>query len=275
MINGGMMKAQWISFACFLGLGGGVFLWSGLAIATSSGAVQAVAAPHPNSQLHILYDSSLGNLPNAQGFFYLTNPFTPQATQIYSDGVTILNTLPEQQEQAGYFARPQAVPLLQRSHGFTVTFTIQLDEEDHDPDNRAGFSVIVLSDDLRGIELGFWEDQIWAQEGGQPPDLFTRAEGAAFDTTAALTAYHLTIFSDTYTLVANQTFILSGPVRDYTAFEGQPDPYETPNLVFLGDNTSSARAQVRLAYMAITIPVTDPDPEPPDYHLYLPLMRQP
>jgi hypothetical protein len=48
----------------------------------------------------------------------------------------------------------------------------------------------VMSSDKRGIELGFWIDEIWAQEGGtsQP---FTHAEGATFTTTADLISYRL------------------------------------------------------------------------------------
>ncbi len=237
------------------------------------GLKTAVANQSSPNQTTILYDSSLGTLPNAQAFLYLTIPFTPQATQIYSDGVTILNTMPVQSEMAGYFVRPEAVPDLQRTQGFTFTFTIQIDEEAHVSNDRAGFSIILLSDDLLGIELGFWEDRIWAQEGGEPPDLFTQAEGVAYETTAALTTYHLTILSDTYTLLADQTPILTGPVRDYTAFDGALDPYETPNFIFLGDNTGSARAQARLAYVAITTPADAPGT--PSHGLYLPLITVP
>lgn len=258
-----MAKLWRITVVCCLGVGVLVLFLGGLKT--------AVANHHPSGHTSVLYDSSLGSLPNAQQFIYLTIPFTPQATQIYSNGVTILNTMPVQSEMAGYFARPEAVPALQRTQGFTFTFTIQIDEEAHVGNDRAGFSVIVLSEDLLGIELGFWEDRIWVQEGGEPPDLFTQAEGVAYDTTAVLTTYHLTILSDTYTLLANQTPILTGPVRDYTAFSGTPDPYETPNLIFLGDNTSSARAQTRLAYMAITTPMDDPEP-PPTHQLYLPVV---
>jgi len=53
-----------------------------------------------------------------------------------------------------------------------LSFTVQVVEEYHadsDKDgdgvgDRAGFSVIALSSDAQGIEVGFWKDQIWAQE---------------------------------------------------------------------------------------------------------------
>lgn len=41
--------------------------------------------------------------------------------------------------------------------------------------------------------------------------------------------------------------MLEGTVRDYTPFVGVVDPYETPDFLFFGDDTTSARAAVRLA----------------------------
>src|SRR5262249_6811999 len=123
--------------------------------------------------------------------------------------------------------------------------------------DRAGFSVIALSSDTRGIELGFWEDQIWAQEAGaaEPPEgaLFTHAESAPFDTASHLTDYTLTIRGDDYELSSAGVAILHGRLRDYTTFEGPVNPYRTPNFIFLGDDTGSARALIRLAYVALTL----------------------
>jgi len=42
-----------------------------------------------------------------------------------------------------------------------------------------------------------------------------------------------------------------GKLRDYTAFEGPVNPYRTPNVIFLGDNTTSAQARIKLAYVAV------------------------
>lgn len=49
----------------------------------------------------------------------------------------------------------------------------RLAQETHNRPERAGFSVILLGADRRGIELGFWRDQVFAQ-ADQP--LFTRGE---------------------------------------------------------------------------------------------------
>jgi hypothetical protein len=192
-----------------------------------------------------LYDGTQGSTPDTQGFFYLTNPFPAQsAAQSFAGGATTLTSLTNS-DKAGYFARSDQMPALDRAAGYTVRFTAQVVAEAHASQHRAGFSLIVLSSDLRGIELGFWDDQIWAQ--GDGANLFRHAEGAPFDTTAALTTYELTIRGDSY-ILASGKIILSGALRDYSAFGW---PYNTPNFLFLGDNTTSAGAQARLALVAI------------------------
>jgi uncharacterized repeat protein (TIGR01451 family) len=199
----------------------------------------------------VLYNGALKTgTPDTQGFTYhYLPPVGASATQTFSGSTTILDTTPNISDQAGYFVD---MPLtLDRSRGYTVRFTAQVLAETHNTDHRAGFSVIVLSQDRRGIELGFWENAIWAQEGGEATSaLFTRAENATFDTTQGLVAYELTVRGGMYTLAAD-TVILSGTLRDYMAFAGFPDPYETPNFLFLGDDTSSARAKIRLGAVSV------------------------
>jgi hypothetical protein len=57
-----------------------------------------------------------------------------------------------------------------------------------------------------------------------------------------------------YVLRANGTTILTGPIRDYTAFAGFPDVYETPNFLFLGDDTSSASAVAGIRQVILVQP---------------------
>ena len=57
---------------------------------------------------------------------------------------------------------------------------------------------------------------------------------------------------DRYELSSDGVSILRGRLRDYTAFEGPVNPYRTPNFIFLGDDTGSARAVIRLMYVALT-----------------------
>jgi hypothetical protein len=233
--------------------------------ATSVSAVApAVAAPI------VLYDGANNTMPDTQGWAYLAKGGS--AIRSATGGATTLNTSSSQGISAGYFAAhggffgsSASVPVLDRTIGYTVSFTAQVELEDHsgsDKNNdgtpdRAGFSLIVLSSDKRGIELGFWKDRIWAQEGGTGSALFTQAEGAAFDTQSARRPYALAIRGETYSLSSNGVPILSGNLRDYTAFSGFPDPYETPDLIFLGDDTSSASAKIQLSYVAVELPGSD------------------
>jgi hypothetical protein len=221
----------------------------------------------------LLYDGAQGGTPDTQGWAYNVSP--NGVATIGQDGEsTSVDTTARNRTMAGYLASPAgfagstaAVPLLKRTPGYTVAFRARLGQETHaasddngdGADDRAGFSVIVLSSDLRGIELAFWEDRIWAQEGGSGDNLFTQAEGVAFDTTTALVDYTLAVEGNTYTLAAGGRTILAGALRDYTAFTGVPNPYEVPSLLFFGDNTSRARARFSIAYIAagsadITLP---------------------
>jgi hypothetical protein len=211
-----------------------------------------------------LYNAALGGTPDTQGKLAYRDSRAAAATQSFADGVTTLDTMANQADAAGYFADPRVLPALDRQRGYALRFSVQLVAEYHaDSDkngdgigDRAGFSVIVLSSDTQGIELGFWEDQVWAQEQGaaEPPSgtLFTQAESAPFDTTGRLIAYTLAIRDDSYELSSDGVTILRGRLRDYTAFEGPVNPYRTPNFLFLGDDTGSARAVIRLAYVALT-----------------------
>jgi hypothetical protein len=61
-------------------------------------------------------------------------------------------------------------------------------------------------------------------------------------------------------------------LRDYTNFSGPIDPYETPNFIFMGDNTTSAEARIKLSFVSVT---TLEKPAPVDYQAYLPFVHHP
>jgi hypothetical protein len=172
------------------------------------------------------------------------------------DGGTVLDTTELGSDTyAGWISNQTSVsgfPILDRTIGFQVDLTIQVEDESHQNNNRAGFSIIVLSDDAVGVELAFWEDQIWVQNDDQTGGLFSHGEGVAFATNTGLMAYQLRIAGDSYTLLADTKPILTGPLRNYGLFEGFPDPYETPNFLFMGDDTTSAQARIRLSFVSIT-----------------------
>ena len=117
------------------------------------------------SGLTYLYDGSLGSTPDQQGFIYQTFPPPPfvSATQTVSAGGVVLDTTPLITDYAGYFSRSNLMPALDRATGYTVCFTTQVLSEDHSDsdrngdsrDDRAGFSLTILSSDSIGLELGF------------------------------------------------------------------------------------------------------------------------
>lgn len=170
-----------------------------------------------------------------------------EVTQQLVNGGVLFDSSAANAAQGGY--GNTAVPI-SRTQGFALRFSVAISAETHVSPDRAGFSVIVLDADARGVELGFWEDRIWVQEGGAAPALFTQAEGVTRSTTA-LTDYALRFDGERYMLRAGATDVLSGPLRSYAAFAGFPDIYETPNFVFLGDNTTSASVAARITDIAL------------------------
>jgi hypothetical protein len=235
----------------------------------------------------VLYDAALGTRPDQQQYFQYqavngANPFgSVLATQKFENGATTLDTTPQKSDIAGYGPKTlPALPVLDRNAGYGINFRLQIQQEDHTPsdknndnvDDRAGFSLVIISSDKKGVQLGFWKNQIWIQNDGaaEPPNgsLFTHGEGAAFDTTTGLIDYTLWIKGDSYSLSSGGAQILKGRVRDYTAWQPPPlapaNPYQTPNLIALADDTTSASAKVRLAYVAVTFPK----------QLFLPMLRR-
>jgi hypothetical protein len=191
-----------------------------------------------------LYDGSLGTLPHAQGWGYAALPGLAEQRQ---DGsATRLRTTATPLETAGY-ARVAPFPL-EREPGFNLVLRLRLLAETHVRPDRAGFSVIVLAADRRGVELGFWTNLVFAQND---VPLFTHGEEAAHDFAAGFTDLVLSLRGAQYTLYADGTRLLAGPVRDYTGFSGFPDVYETPSFLFLGDDTTSAAADVVIASVAL------------------------
>lgn len=197
-----------------------------------------------------LYDGTAGTSPETQGWLsYYSLPGLGIKT--VAGGKTTYDSTASNSEQGGFSTHTilgtpvsGALPSLSRASGFTVTLDLKLLSETHASNDRAGLSLIVLSSDLQGIELGFWGNEIWAQSGPS----FTHAEGSAYDPTAATTRYDLTIQGSTYALLGNGAPILSGSLRDYSGFGF---PYTTPNWIFVGDDTGSARGAFELSRMAI------------------------
>jgi hypothetical protein len=216
---------------------------------------RASATPSEDGKTLVLYDADLGTIPSTPLMNFAGFP-TAAAAPIYENRLTLLDTTTSgNSTYAGWISNAAATegfPILDRIAGFEVDFTVQVENESHTNNNRAGFSIIILSKDARGIELAFWENEIWAQNDDTTGGLFKHGEGTIFTTSAGLINYQVIVVNDTFTLIANNKPILTGPVRDYSKFSGFPDPYETPNFLFLGDNTTSAQARTRLSFVSIT-----------------------
>lgn len=213
-------------------------------LTASSAGLSGQAAAHC-WRATTLYDGALGTLPDAQGFDFTDAPSGSTQPQI-NGGLTTLDTTALMGIYAGYRAKATAALALDRAAGYQVLFTVQVVTETHVSNDRAGFSVIVLSADKRGIELGFWTNRIWAQGGPS----FTQAEGVTVTTTGLVT-YTLDITNTSYALAADGAPIVNGPLRDYSSFGY---PYTTPNFLFLGDDTTSAQASMQLALVKASVP---------------------
>jgi len=203
----------------------------------------------------ILYDAASGIIPPSGTMNFADFP-PGAAPPKFENRATLLDTTATgNNTYAGWVSTGTTIPgfpILDRTAGFQVNFIVQVESESHANKNRAGLSVIILSDDAKGIELAFWENEIHAQNDDATGGLFKHGEATTFTTTIGLINYQVSIINDTYTLTANSVVILKGPIRDYSNFSGFPDPYETPNFLFLGDDTTSAQASMRLAYVSVT-----------------------
>jgi hypothetical protein len=182
-------------------------------------------------------------LPQEQGWIFGGIGFASASltnNELWFDTTTSTSTL------AGW--SQIATNNLNRTNGFSLHFTLRLNAETHSSTNRAGFSVIVLTDDARGLELAFWKDRIFVQSDNP---LFTHGEDVSISTTNTFVEYGLSLFSTNYVLTAGGAVILTGPVRDYTSYNGSFNVYSTPNFLFMGDDTTSAAGQVAIRNVSL------------------------
>jgi hypothetical protein len=216
-----------------------------------------------------LYEPGVGltpNTSNADGGPYLVFGQSGGGTQTSLDGAgtnlnTTLNTTNPNATAAGYSNRGViigipatpgafvngAFPRLDRTTGYTLSFNAAIVSESSASPDRAGFSVIALSSDAQGIEIGFSPSNgvIFAQNFN-----FTQGESFVIESLPAAN-YDLAILGSIYTLSANKTQILTGNLRSYNP-TALFNPYQTPDFIFLGDDTSQARANVNLGAVSLT-----------------------
>ena len=192
------------------------------------------------AELVTLYDGN--GLPASQPWLsFGADTISGWSQESVSGGVRLTTDLPTRSGYSNYIPLPtpilknSAFPILRRADGFELSFRARLLAENHSNSNRAGYSVILLADDARGIELGFWQNEIWAQNSD-----FTHAETVAIDTTVQRD-YRLEVLGDRYELFDGMTSLLAGDLR---AYSDPAIPYRLSNYLFLGDNTTSGSASV-------------------------------
>ncbi|TAF57271.1 MAG: hypothetical protein EAZ60_07505 [Oscillatoriales cyanobacterium] len=230
-----------------------------------------------------LYKGANGNTPSAQNWLSLTNlnliSPTIVASEIYSGNGVNLNSTAANSIYAGYTNNPAnpLFPPLDRTSGFSLDFNLQIISEARTNSNRAGFSIVAVTSDRKAIEIGFQQlsattgnifaqgDGITPNPGGQINGLFLAAENVAYNTNNAFD-YTLRVQGDNYFLSEGGDIILTGPLRDYSAFSGAIDPYETPNFLFLGDDTTSAQANINLTRVSLQTPAKVRFVPNPDYY---------
>ena len=235
-----------------------------------------------NAATQVLYDAS--KAPNAQynpttpgwlasGLLFTSQTVTPTGTELaptagnssyggYSNHTSEIVFSPSFQVNTGPLVN-SAFPDLNRNTGYSLTLGFHVDAESHSGNsNRAGFSITLIGDDLKGVEIGFQNDRIFAQETG--PSFFTAAENTvdplALGLLSSYRLWQLGVSGNTYTLSQGGTPILTGALRDYSAYTGLgQDAYRTSNFLFFGDNSSSAKANFGVSYAAITTAVPEPE----------------
>jgi hypothetical protein len=221
--------------------------WIGIVVA-------AVLVSSAAAQTTVLYNPTLGTSPTAQGWIAFAAPFGGTSTTNATE--TTLDTTSAATDEAGYSnytasLTPSLInsgfPVLNPAIGFTLNFNVQIDNSTDPDSTRAGFAVILLGSDAKGVELGFWGNQVWAQNAG----FATHSTPASFTTTGAFNQYALTILNGNYSLTANGTPILSGSTLNYTT---PAVPYGLDNYVFLGDDNVTDSGAEEIKTVSISVP---------------------
>ncbi len=202
----------------------------------------------------MIYDSALGTgAPDLQGWIYGQSPFAPPASGGLVAGGFQLDTTASSSTQAGFVRNLGATdsPVLNAVTGYELGFGLRIVDETHNNGNRAGFSFLAVGSDVsKSIEIGFWEDQVWAYEysGG-----FVKGVYAALNTTV-FHDYRLRVQGSGFQFFADNNLLFSGLLQDYsvsnTTVLGLIQPYADPNLIFWGDDTSSAQSNSIVQYVS-------------------------
>jgi hypothetical protein len=212
-------------------------------------ATLALVATAPSAA--VLYDAGLGSLPSDQGWTYGA---LGSASQSVEGGLYVLDTTGASSTQAGSF-QVLSPGILDTGSSFDLGIRLQVLAEDHASGDRAGFSLLMVGDDpTDAIELAFWTDQVWTYRYDSMDGFRKSAGEASLDTTSVPRDYLLKVRAGAYTLEADEIVLFGGQLQDYTpaATFGPTMVYAMPNLLFFGDDTTSAGARVAITSLTLT-----------------------
>jgi hypothetical protein len=249
---------KWISLGSSLGL----------AIA---GVIATGTIDRATAATIVLYDgATFSGTPNTAPGSYLTfnsfdlsNPLATPGTQTASGGKTTLNTASPESLYGGYSnynlsnrLANQAFPILDSNAGYTLSFTFKINSQTNTGDNgssRAGFSVTALDSNKKGIEIGFRNDDIFAQRSDFSGVDIAEQKTSFGSTLANFSTYDLKVLGNSYTLSNGGNNLFSGLLRSYTISSNPLTAvYGNPNFLFFGDNTTSAGASVDIQNITLT-----------------------
>lgn len=155
-------------------------------------------------------------------------------------------------------------PTLDPSTGFSISFNVAVTNENSTLNNRAGFSVIVIGNDQKGVELGFKSSTSTGSNGTsnsiieQSDSFSTPVQSQNVGSINTLTSYTLSILNGNYTLTSGSSSslktLITGSTHSYqfsptTSNPPLPpnfNPYTTPNYLFFGDNTDEGSSNFTL-----------------------------
>lgn len=255
-------------------------VWGSIVGMVVSGFLAGDTIDRANAATITLYDGGVfnatpDNVPNP----FLAFTKIGLGSQTASGGQTTLDPSTSPGTYAGYsnynssgvLVNP-TFPTLDSNTGYTLSFAVKINSQTNASPDRAGFSIIALDNDRQGIEIGFRNPNTLTST----PDIFSQTlSGSNFvvgeqnnnlnGILSSLNAYDLNVLGTSYTLSSNGNTLLSGALRTYTAGINSNPPltavYGLPNFLFVGDDTSSAGANVSIQKIILTTnPTAVPEP---------------
>jgi len=197
------------------------------------------------------------------------SPFTGTGQTIVTGQGVKVDTAANSAEYSGYSNYTYFNPAifqsstLNQATGYTITFTVSLDPStlvdiSTTAAPRAAFSVIAVSSDKKGIEIGFRPTAIFSQSAS----FGIEAETSLAINTSITRDYKLTVFNNTYSLASGGTSIINGNLQTYSFDQTASNPplpfnpYTTSSFLFFGDDTGKASGTFTLGNVTLdTTPV--------------------